>query len=71
MKMNSRIAKISVGIALVTASLSGLAEPLRCPEGTTIKDRSIPSTGIRSEWCEDANGIKEGPQRYIRETITL
>lgn len=71
MKTNIRIAKASMSIALMTASLSLFAEPLRCPEGTTIKDRAIPSMGIRSEWCEDANGIKEGTQRYIRDTITL
>jgi hypothetical protein len=71
MKKHSVIAKTKVSVVLMAASIGVFAEPLRCPEGTTAKDKVIPNMGIRSEWCEDANGIKEGPQRYIRETITL
>ena len=71
MKNYSAIAKASLTVALLTVSVSAFAEPLRCPEGTTIRDKVVPNMGIRSEWCEDANGIKEGTQRYIRETITL
>ena len=39
-----------------------------CPAGTSAMHRRIPDAALRTEYCVDANGVKQGPARIVRES---
>jgi hypothetical protein len=61
------IMKGLIAFALATLISVSHAVPLQCPDGAKVKTKSLEEHGVLVEWCEDKNGLKNGPLRYMRQ----
>lgn len=53
-------------LALLSASAISHSAALECPHGGHRKITEIPSHQVRVEWCENDDGVRDGPFRYVR-----
>lgn len=54
--------------ALIALSITAYANPIHCPVGTVHTSKDLVDAGVLVEWCEDGNGVKEGPLRVLRKS---
>ncbi|MHC9510697.1 hypothetical protein [Kangiella sp. M94] len=51
---------------ILTLQVLSYATELQCPNNGHLKIKEVKEQNIRAEWCENNDGIKDGPLRYVR-----